>query len=36
MKKNETQQFAKFFVKNIKSKTSKHKNDKSDLDVLNL
>ena len=36
MQKKETQQFAKFFLKNIKSKTSKHKNCKSDFDELNL
>tara|TARA_Y100001968_G_scaffold222213_1_gene205004 strand:- start:600 stop:722 length:123 start_codon:yes stop_codon:yes gene_type:complete len=36
MQKKETQQFAKFFLKNIKSKTLKHENVKYDFDELNL
>ena len=31
MKKKETQQFAKFFLKDIKSKTIKHENNKSNF-----
>ncbi len=32
MQKKETQQFAKFFLKDIKSKPIKHENIKSNLD----
>ena len=36
MQKKETQQFAKFFLKDIKSKPIKHDNNKSNLDELNF
>ena len=32
MKKQETQQFAKFFIKDLKAKKSKHIGDKATLD----
>ncbi len=35
MQKNKTQQFAKFFLKDIKNTSTKHENDKSTLDKLN-
>ena len=36
MQEKETQQFAKFFLKDIKSKPEKEEVDKSNLDVLNF
>ncbi len=36
MKNKETQQFAKFFIKDMKSKPIKYENHKSNLDVLDL
>ena len=36
MQKKETQQFAKFFLKDIKNKPIKHDNTKSNLDELNF
>jgi len=36
MQKKETQQFAKFFLKDIKSKPLKQDNYKSNLDELNF
>tara|TARA_B100000579_G_C22798396_1_gene838392 strand:- start:148 stop:270 length:123 start_codon:yes stop_codon:yes gene_type:complete len=36
MQKNKTQQFARFFIKDIKIKTSKDENSKSNFDELNL
>ena len=36
MQQQKTQQFAKFFIKDIKSKPGKYKNNKSNLDELNF
>ena len=36
MEKKETQQFAKFFLKDIKSKPIRHENNKSNLNELNI
>ena len=36
MQKKETQQFAKFFLKDIKSKPIINENNKSNLDELNF
>ena len=36
MQKKKTQQFAKFFLKDLKSVTKNEGNDKSNLDGLNL
>ena len=35
MQNNKTQQFAKFFIKDIKNKSSKNQDNKSTLDNLN-
>ena len=34
MQQKKTQQFAKFFIKDIKAKTDKFKNNKTNLDEL--
>ncbi len=36
MQKQKTQQFAKFFLKDLKIKNSKYINEKSDLDEFNF
>ncbi len=36
MQQQKTQQFAKFFIKDIKSKPGKFKNNKSNLDEFNF
>ena len=36
MQQQKTQQFAKFFIKDIKSKPGKYKNNKSNLDEFNF
>ena len=36
MQKNKTQQFAKFFIKDVKTKSPKHENDKYIFDELNI
>tara|TARA_B100000965_G_scaffold374114_1_gene365125 strand:- start:880 stop:1002 length:123 start_codon:yes stop_codon:yes gene_type:complete len=36
MKNRKTQQFAKFYLKDIKNKSSKDNNEKSDIDEWNF
>ena len=36
MKKQETQQFAKFFIKDLKTKNQKFNNNKNDIDQFNF
>ncbi len=36
MPNHKTQQFAKFFIKDLKAKSPKYNNEKSDLDQLNF
>ena len=36
MKKNKTQQFSRFFLKDIKSRDSKHNDDKFDIDEFSF
>jgi len=36
MQRHKTQQFSKFFIKDLKSKAPKYHSEKSELDSLNL
>lgn len=36
MQNNKTQQFAKFFIKDLKNKLPKQNNDKYEVDQLNI